>query len=414
MKNPAQFGTVFKKYFGRCAVLVAAFCFLSLNIFPAFAQENSSFNLENTTTNNSSNSSLNLQNTQTNNSSISNFGTENTNTTQSFTQQTTAPTGNNGQGTQGSNAVNGNTAGTLNLTSANETAATNVGICITSAYAVKLAKDAITEAWVAAKGTKVSTTDQTVNSTAGEVGQLGYDAAAYCVINGIIEYIANATIAWINSGFNGNPAFVEDPEKFFTDIGDTVAAGFIQELVATSTGINICQPFRLNLAVNLDSGYSKNNFKSKSQCSLGTIENNFNDFTSGGTSAGSWGNWLTVTQNNQNNPYGAQLLANKELNERISIKKNTANIDLTAGRGFLSFKECEPDTVNKDNGQTVKGPCKTKTPGSVIENTLNTRLNSGTNRLVLADKFDQVVSSLVNALIKIALNEVLSSGTSTQ
>ncbi|MFK5283207.1 hypothetical protein ACI3PL_26910, partial [Lacticaseibacillus paracasei] len=37
---------------------------------------------------------------------------------------------------------------------------------------------------------------------------VSWDSIAWCVINAMIEYIANATIAWANSGFNGNPAFL--------------------------------------------------------------------------------------------------------------------------------------------------------------------------------------------------------------
>ena len=42
----------------------------------------------------------------------------------------------------------------------------------------------------------------------------------------------------------------------------------------------------------------------------------------------------------------------------------------------------------------------------MIEKQLEKRLNLADDRLVLAEKFDQVINALVDAVIKIALNEV--------
>jgi len=268
----------------------------------------------------------------------------------------------------------------------------------------------------------VSTTDYRVDTASG--GSVGwppsYDSIAYCVINAMIEYLANATIDWINSGFDGNPAFVKDPKQFFSDLGDQAAAGFIREVVGGTTGIDVCQPFRVDIATGLGAGSGSGyagDFGSRAQCTLGDIGASVQDFqvyTSGGSPySGNFDTFYNMTQNEQNNPYGAYFLAQQELARRIALEQNTAHVDMSLGNGFLSVKKCsEDETYTDDKGvkHTVKGACGYTTPGHMIEDAANTKLKAGDNRLVLADKFDQVVSTLINQLIKTALSQLLDNG----
>ena len=245
------------------------------------------------------------------------------------------------------------------------------------------------------------------------------DSIAYCVINAMIQYIADATIQWINSGFDGNPAFVKDPKQFFTDLGDQAAAGFIRDVVGGATGINVCQPFRVDIATGLGAGSGNsvgNDFGSRSQCTLGDIASNaqnFQVYTSGNSpQSGNFDTFYNMSQNDQNNPYGVYFMAQQELSRRVALQQNTAHVDMTSGNGFLSIKKCSDDTTETDSSgvtHTVKGACGYTTPGHMIENAANSKLQAGDQRLVLADKFDQVVSTLINQLIKTALSELLKS-----
>ena len=245
------------------------------------------------------------------------------------------------------------------------------------------------------------------------------DSIGYCIINAVLEILTDATIKWINEGFDGNPAFVENPEQFFKDLADVETAGFLREVVGGATGMDICQPFRLQIVTGL-AGNTGDPYRNQSRCTFDDISQSlsqsgvkfdYNDYTSGRSPySGSLDAWRSVTQNDSNNPYGAYFMAQQELQKRLSVKQNTAQLDLSMGRGFLSFKHCTEDsTTNGPDGKPVqvKGTCGVTTPGAVIESQLNNRLSSGNNRLVLADKFDQVITALVTALIKTALNEVL-------
>lgn len=320
---------------------------------------------------------------------------------------------------QGASFVQGNNNGVANQTGqAVGSAAGNAAACIGSAEVIAAAKYGLSQA-IPAKYLNVNifnTADATKN---GESGIVGWDAVGYCIVNAMITYIADSTIAWINGGFNGNPAFVEDPGQFFKDIADNQAAGFLREIVGNTTGLDICQPFRLEIATGLGAGGAP--AMGGPQCTLGSIAANaksFQAYTSGASpQSGNLSSWNAMTQQPQNNPYGAYLIAQKELQNRIAVKQNTATLDLTTGNGFLSFKKCNPDSKTTDptTGKTVqvKGACRTTTPGSVIEEQLNSRLKLGTDRLVLADKFDQVVDALVNQLIRTALSQALDGGETT-
>lgn len=328
-------------------------------------------------------------------------------------------------GTQANTATNG-IQGTNATQNTGENIVSGIGGCAASivANAISGLVSTLVAKYAGADNyTRVSVTSASDVAHSGDSN--GYypslDSIGYCIINGVLEYLTQATIDWINSGFDGNPAFVDNPEKFFKDIGNIEAASFLQQVVGKTTGLNICEPFKLQIVTGL-AGSRGNQYAKTSACTfeemgkaLGDsgVTFDYNEYTSGRSQhAGNLNAWWGVTQNPQNNSTGAYLMAQQELERRLSIKENTATLDLSLGRGFLSFKKCNPDSTTTDaSGKTiqVKGACRTTTPGSVIEEQLNNRLSTGNDRLKVADKFDQIITALVNQLIKVALNEVLTS-----
>lgn len=229
---------------------------------------------------------------------------------------------------------------------------------------------------------------------------VSWDSVAYCIVNTIIDYIVNSTIAWANSGFKGNPAFIRNPEQFFKQLADREASAFIQELAYDTTGLNVCKPFRVVIATGLAGSYSKMNGNYQNSCSLTQMQQNM--MQSGKYTITTPTDWIALTKP-QNNAYYSYISAGEELNKRIAIKNNTATLDLTLNRGFLSKKKCKDDS--KPESKT--NPCDTTTPGSVIADSLSQTLNIPKERLVSAQKFDQMVDAIVNNLIKIALSKAL-------
>ena len=247
-----------------------------------------------------------------------------------------------------------------------------------------------------------------LSSLADGVGSVPWNGVAFCIANEMIRYIGLSTIQWIQNGFKGNPVFVDNPEGFFKSIGDQEAGHFIQQVVGQTTGLNVCKPFKVQLAIDSIGAYTGAN---PLTCSLSAIKNNYKQFTSGNWNAGGFPGWFELIQP-QNNIYGAQQIANKQMLERTAAKSNTALIELNWAKGYKSFKVCKT-TRNADgtcqaqpNGQSGED---TTTLGGYIENAVNVRGAAPNHRLEIATTFDQIVSALVNEMIKIAVTDMFSS-----
>jgi hypothetical protein len=105
-----------------------------------------------------------------------------------------------------------------------------------------------------------------------------------------------------------------------------------------------------------------------------------------------WADWQQYTQDPYNNPYGATLGGQVQLDNRIAQSLGIQSKLLDWGGGFLSSK----DPVTGD----------ITSPGSTIEKQVNERLGSGQRRLEMADEFDEIVNALVNQLVKVAIDKM--------
>jgi hypothetical protein len=240
--------------------------------------------------------------------------------------------------------------------------------------------------------------DPTVN-TKKEVGMLvvwdvpilpGWDAIAYCLANAVIAYVADSTTAWIQSGFKGKPAFVDDPTKLFQDLADYQMENFISTL---QDGL-LCDSFSSQVTNALVSDYTSD-YQSSGKCTLGAIEGGLTDTVNMGAFF-TYEKFFAVSQNPNNNAAGAYLKASSEARNQIAARQESVKTEIAQNNGFLSWREAD----GPNEGKII-------TPGIVVQAQLENTLNLAPGRLVLAEKFDQVISSLVNYLIKTALTETL-------
>ncbi len=244
-----------------------------------------------------------------------------------------------------------------------------------------------------------------------------WDAVGYCIVNAMIIYIADSTIQWINTGFKGNPAFLNNPDQFFKQLANEEAASFVQNLAYGVTGVNVCDVFRSVMVASIlkqyqnqrgygsgyqNGGYNRGINNGYLGCSFDQNPNQLNSFVRGNfIQGGGWNSWYKMTQDPKSNPYNVYLSTMDRLNATVLTAQSSANRELTWNNGWLNYKKC----TNEKDPKT----CTTVTPGTVIQNQLNETLNLGKNRLVLAEKFDQVVNALVNQLITTALGKALES-----
>ena len=130
------------------------------------------------------------------------------------------------------------------------------------------------------------------------------DPIAWMLAKTIMQRISASTVNWINSGFQGSPAFVTNPEAYFSNIGDQVAGQFI----FSNPNLNfLCGTMGAKIKVALARGYLNQN-NANYQCTLTGVGQNFDDFM-GDFQNGGWDNFFELTQRQQNNPIGAYLQA---------------------------------------------------------------------------------------------------------
>ncbi|MBU1957195.1 hypothetical protein KJ680_02205, partial [bacterium] len=252
---------------------------------------------------------------------------------------------------------------------------------------------------------------------------------AWFIAKTIIRQFTKGIVNWINSGFEGNPTFV-DPDTFLTDVADQASGAFIKQLGLE--GI-LCSPFRLPILASLELSYRTSTLP-RFQCTLGAAKENWQrnwdefmyDFTNGG-----WDRWLNVTTQPQNNPYGAYLMAYDELQARRLAAQEKKKTEVSWGSGFVSLQECSGD-INQDkmcdtqcghledsddcfnNCMAIVGwddklssaeKCKLSgeqmqntTPGKIIQDQLSQTLGTDLRQLELADEFNEIITALIGQI----------------
>ncbi len=268
-------------------------------------------------------------------------------------------------------------------------------------------------------------------------------AIAEDIARQIIQNITEATVNWINNGFNGQPAYVSNIGNFLANTADQTIG---EELLNSDLNF-LCTPFQLQVKLALNLSYSQPYYKQIGCTLTGAIANAtnaVNDFTS----AEGWNNWLQMSTNPQNNPIGAFLIAQNHINTQVAARQASALAEVSIGQGALSYKDCV-ETTKDSNGELVSTreylgsdflnasanvtlpngknivntntpanttnttnktttECTTKTPGAVITNMLGFSATSDVRvtelQAALSNGIDQVLGSLANALIKKGLS----------
>ncbi len=274
------------------------------------------------------------------------------------------------------------------------------------------------------------------------------DALANAIAKQMIRQLTAQTVKWINTGFKGNPAYVTNPEQFFLNVADNAAS----RILSTNGPLNqLCSPFRANVRLALVKNYLNNDDQNFS-CTLGLVEKNLTNFTKN-FSDGGWESWFSMTQNQQNNPYGAYLRGADQISLQASVGIDKYQKQLDQGHGFLSYKKCtnwasgsvatkqevestkvcplgtsenenhqcenfsgnvvdrvSDRTANNDPGGESAGDIGTDgkvcnrseivTPGSVIASQLNNVVKSPVAQLELTNSINQVVSALMIQLVQ--------------
>ncbi len=229
-----------------------------------------------------------------------------------------------------------------------------------------------------------------------------FDAFGFCLGNAIIRYIGDATVQWIRSGFEGNPVYVDNPEAFLKNIADVEAGAFITN-VGKDIGVNLCAPFKVQVILNTLQRYSRGGYGNRATCTLSEIKNNYERFVNGDWNAGGFPGWFELIQH-QNNTYGATFLTRMELARQIGARQQTQEKKLERNSGYQTITVCDK---TRSDGSYDPASCKDQTPAGYVKSQVEARATAPLLRLTLADEFDEIITELVNQLVKIAIDKML-------
>lgn len=250
------------------------------------------------------------------------------------------------------------------------------------------------------------------------------DRIATAIAKQILHQMTMSVVNWINSGFNGSPAFLTNPEAYFLDVADQLTGEFI----TTGPLRGLCSPFGIDVRLAIASGQTGyGQWERRYTCTLGTIIKNvqkgatvnvdvvqtrngatLNDIMNGnildnsqqlsinGQSANQFGESVqtasgamdefmsgdfrkggfpalySVILEPQNSYYGAYLWGNSDLMAKQAQKEAAINQDLDRGGGFLSWKNCQTlQTVSSDNYNDTTAADETYNGNSNVSKKLN-------------------------------------------
>lgn len=255
-------------------------------------------------------------------------------------------------------------------------------------------------------GGSVPVFDAGVNTNTGAVVQkeCGLDAIAFALAKIAIQALTTSILNWINSGFEGSPAFVTDLEQFLYDIDVEVFENFLgSDAIAF-----LCTPWQFDIQLALELQFSRTT--NVPECSLGDVVGDIDQFLAGDFSQGGWQGWTELTV--RNNPYQDFFIAQAELDAEIAAARFREVTLLDFGRGFLSFEQCTSRPANPTDPNALPGDiiedCAITTPGAVIESQLENVLGSGVRQLELADEINEVITAFLSQLV----NQVITTGLS--
>ncbi|KKW10980.1 MAG: hypothetical protein UY50_C0023G0026 [Parcubacteria group bacterium GW2011_GWA2_49_9] len=227
----------------------------------------------------------------------------------------------------------------------------------------------------------------------------------------LLHTFTQSIVNWINTGFEGSPSFITNPEGFFSDVADQTIGKIIQDISPL-----LCAPFKLNIKFALGLNMSlrtRETVTCRLSDVIANVQGAYDSFVSGTVGSGNLSRWVHIAGTQSNNPYGAYIGATSIMSASITTATGQQIKLLDWGKGFKSWRSCEkwgPDIKGANNKVIRKGPCikegPIKTPGSIIEGQTTGALATTFHELELASEIDEVVGALINQLLVKAMTGV--------
>lgn len=248
------------------------------------------------------------------------------------------------------------------------------------------------------------------------------DPLAWAAAKAAINSLSQSTVNWINSGFEGSPAYETDLRRSMGQLQDSAANNFFRSL-EKNTGIDVQAPFQENVYSYLRQSYYRSTDGSRGLNSYNLNKTAKDDkaFLQGKfVGNGGWDAWFSTIRVADNNTYGAVFKLEDQLLKDVESFRVQRLNELQWGKGFLAWKgSCVKQQTSDGDAAAVglsqEDNCleyETRTPGTVIESQLENQLGSSVRQLEIADEIDEIVGALMQQLINQVLSESGLSGVS--
>lgn len=270
------------------------------------------------------------------------------------------------------------------------------------------------------------------NDTPTNIKETILDCLFWAFKNAIIQEMTGSTVQWVQTGMNGNPAFVQNVSGYLRSVADREAGSYLQKVAPF-----LCSPFRADIQLQLNLLYKNSSGRGPANvngsCSISESVENVEAFLGGDFYAGGWEGWQSVFSDPQNNPYGAYFEARDQLALKISSSAGEAEKKISFGNGFLSkeVQDCfvvlpegqegPTQPVELKQGETVAeakarlglnatsgiecNPPKVMTPGAQVKNSLEQTFGVNLDQIATADEFDEIFSLLAAWLVSDILTQ---------
>lgn len=270
------------------------------------------------------------------------------------------------------------------------------------------------------------------------------DGIAYTLAKNQLTSMTRYAMNWINTGFSGDPMYVQNVTSLINSIENQVITPSLQTMLDSGNAYPYGYAFTRSVINNYNYGSGlrsgANNFLGSLTSDLGAFMSDPNSYFSDSSltkleqskravtafendfSLGGWDGWLALTQRDANNPIGFAILASREIERQKEEKVQETKDEISTNDGFLSQKKCvqyesaqdvadAASSFNSIATTTTKRCVKYEvvTPGSLIKDKISTYINSPERQLELADDINSVLNALFTALISQLENQGLSS-----
>lgn len=214
----------------------------------------------------------------------------------------------------------------------------------------------------------------------GQLKEQGLDAVVWALGRETVNALIARTLEWINTGFDGNPAFVQNPLSFVRGIQDETAINFFNqkqlELSNTPFGDAVVSSLIHQYANSYDgTSYDLDSYTGSRA--------NSEAFLSGEFSKGGWDAWFATARNPQNTFLGSYVEGIGEREAETNKRLASEFEKLRWGDGFQSVEDASGNIL---------------TPGSIIKSQLEDVLGSGLRSLENADELSELIGALVGTL----------------